>query len=926
MQSPSSLSSPRLMAPIVAACWVRWHHIDLVICRVCERAGRGRWPFRWGGRGPTVSAMGPAGQHRATGAPVAPAVGRGIVSRRALLDILGNAGRVTVVSAPPGSGKTLLLRSWIAEPGVAEHAAWVAVQPEERDPERFWVSVTDALRGTAVGSALVRPLTAAPDLDGWAVVERLLADLGSLEERVWLVVDDLHVLSSAEALRQLELLVLRAPPELRFVLATRHDVRLGLHRLRLEGELTEIRGDGLRFSLEEARALLEAAGVGLADEAVALLHGRTEGWAAGLRLAALSLARHPDPDRFAAEFCGSERTVAEYLLAEVLERQSEQVRRLLLRTSVAERVSGELADLLTGASGGERVLQELEEANAFVVSLDARRSWFRYHQMFADLLRLELRRTAPGELPALDHAAAGWFAGHGYPVEAIRHAQAAQDWGLAASLLSDHWVNLYLDGQTATARELLARFPAGFAADAELIALMAASELTWGSLEQAEHYLARAARGLEGNDRPVPPERRGRLQVLLAIARLALARQRGDLPAVAEEADRLLAAVEAPDAAQLGLGEDLRALGVISLGIAEAWAARLEDADCHLEQGVALARRIGRPYLELTGLVYGALVASMRYALGERGSRQAIELVGEGRLEEAEPWLERAGQTLRTEADPATGMGLHYSRGLLDLALGRYEAALADFQAGERLAPTLVTPNILATPIRAHMLQTRLRLGQTERVEAALAGLDEHERGDPEMCATLASLRLAQHDPQAATAALVPVIDGSAGVHPFSLVAALLLEAMARDAVGDQAAAERAVERALDLAGPNSVLMAFLIHPAPELLERHARQHTAHAALIAEVLSLLAATSGAAALPGEPRSLREPLSQAETRVLRYLPTNLTAPEIAGQLYLSVNTVQTHMRHLYQKLGVHRRSEAVERARALGLLAPSARRP
>src|SRR5215468_5959698 len=829
MESVSSLSSPRLMAPIVAACWVRWHHIDLVICRVCERAGRGQWPFRWGGRGPTVSAMGPAAQHSATGAPVAPAVGGGIVTRRALLDILGNAGRVTVVSAPPGSGKTLLLRSWIAEPGVAEHAAWVAVQPEERDPERFWVSVADALRGTAVGSALVRPLTAAPDLDGWAVVERLLADLGSLEERVWLVVDDVHVLSSAEALRQLELLVLRASPE-------------------------------LRFSLEEARALLEAAGVGLADEAVALLYGRTEGWAAGLRLAALSLAGHPDPDRFAAEFCGSERTVAEYLLAEVLERQSEQVRRLLLRTSVAERVSGELADLLTGASGGERVLQELEEANAFVVSLDARRSWFRYHQMFADLLRLELRRTAPGELPALDHAAAGWFAGHGYPVEAIRHAQAAQDWGLAASLLSDHWVNLYLDGQTATARELLARFPAGFAADAELIALMAASELTWGSLEQAEHYLARAARGLEGNDRPVPPERRGRLQVLLAIARLALARQRGDLPAVAEEADRLLAAVEAPDAAQLGLGEDLRALGVISLGIAEAWAARLEDADRHLEQGVALARRIGRPYLELTGLVYGALVASMRYALGERGSRQAIELarrhgwgedqiaglayavlgsalVGEGRLEEAEPWLERAGQTLRTEADPATGMGLHYSRGLLDLALGRYEAALADFQAGERLAPTLVTPNILATPIRAHMLQTRLRLGQTERVEAALAGLDEHERGDPEMCATLASLRLAQHDPQAATAALVPVIDGSAGVHPFSLVAALLLEAMARVAVGDHAAAERA----LDLAEPNSVLMAFLIHPEPQLLERHARQRTAHAALIVEVLSLHAA-------------------------------------------------------------------------------------
>src|SRR5215475_1208293 len=287
-----------------------------------------------------------------------PAVRGGIVSRSVLFERLGQAGRVTVVSAPAGSGKTFLLRSWIAEAGLADSAAWVLVPGEERDPQRFWIGVADALRDTVSGSALVRPLTAAPDLDGWAVVERLLADLGSLTDRVWLVIDDVHELASTEALRQLELLVLRAPPELRLVLATRHDVRLGLHRLRLEGELTEIRAGDLRFTMAEARALFEAAGVRLADEAVALLHGRTEGWAAGLRLAALSLSGHPDPDRFAAEFCGSERTVAEYLLAEVLERQSEQVRRLLLRTSVAERVSGELADLLTGASGGERVLQE----------------------------------------------------------------------------------------------------------------------------------------------------------------------------------------------------------------------------------------------------------------------------------------------------------------------------------------------------------------------------------------------------------------------------------------------------------------------------------------------------------------------------------------------------------------------------------------
>ena len=300
---------------------------------------------------------------------------------------------MTVISAPPGSGKTVLLRSWISETGAAGSAAWMTVGRGEQDPQQFWLSVLSALRQTASGRVLVQPLTAAPDLDGWTIAERLLTDLAPLQDRIYLVIDDVHELGPAEAQRQLELLMMRAPEELRFVLATRHDVRLGLHQLRLEGELTEIRGPDLRFTVAEAEELFDAAGVKLPDPA--LLVERTEGWAAGLRLAALSLAGHPNPVRFAEEFSGSERTVAEYLLAEVLDRQPEPVRRLLLRTSVLDRVNGELADLLTGDHGGERVLQDLERANAFVVSLDTRRSWFRYHHLFADLLRLELRRTAP---------------------------------------------------------------------------------------------------------------------------------------------------------------------------------------------------------------------------------------------------------------------------------------------------------------------------------------------------------------------------------------------------------------------------------------------------------------------------------------------------------------------------------------------------
>ena len=493
---------------------------------------------------------------------------RAVVSRPGLFELLRLSARVTALSAPAGSGKTVLLRSWIGEAGLGDRAAWVSARRGESDPQLFWLSVLGELRQTAPGSALVRELTAAPDLDGWAIVERLLEDLAPLGERVWLVVDDVHDLGSGDVLRQLELLVLRAPPELRIVLAARRDMQLGLHRLRLEGELTEIRPADLRFTTAEAQALFQGAGVRLSGPALELLHERTEGWATGLRLAALSLDGHPDPERFAAEFSGTERTVAEYLLAEVLERQPEEVRRLLLRTSMLERVSGPLADALIGGTGGERVLLELEAANAFVVPVDAARTWFRYHHLFADLLQLELRRTAPDEVGALHRAAAQWFGDHAYPVEAVRHAQAAGDWASAARLLADHWPGLQLDGQAVTVHALLAGFPAEVrAADAELAVLGAADELAAGSLVEAERFLGLAEQGMAS----VPPARHGQLEVLLSMVRLLLARHRTNLPAVAKEAQRLRLVADAPDTAPLGLSKELRALALINLGITEHW-------------------------------------------------------------------------------------------------------------------------------------------------------------------------------------------------------------------------------------------------------------------------------------------------------------------------------------------------------------------
>jgi LuxR family maltose regulon positive regulatory protein len=876
------------------------------------------------------------------------------VARPALFDRLERAARITLVSAPAGSGKTVLLRSWIDQRGLKGRAAWVSVERNECDVQKFWTEVVDALRGAEAGSKLLRTLEPAPSLDGWAILERLLKDLTALDERLWLVVNDLHELRSEEALHQFELLLLRAPEPLRFIVLTRRDLPIGLHRLRLSGELSEIREGELRFSCEEARLLFQAVGIQISQTALALLVERTEGWVAGLRLAALSMARHPDPERFAADFSGSERTVAEYLLAEVLDRQPEAVKRLLLRTSVLERVSGPLADVLSGGESGERILQDLEDANAFVVSLDQARTWFRYHQLFADLLKLELRRTAATEVPRLHATAAEWYATGGYPIEAIRHAQAAGNWSLATRVLSDHHLALQLDGHGATEHEFLRRFPVNAVSDdAELAALVAADELERGSLEAAEHYLALATR-TEGS---VPAERTARFQVLLAIIRLALARQRSDLPAVAHEAERLLAMSAGLD--HLRIGEDLRALALISLGVAETNVGRDIDAKEHLERGIALAQRIKRPYLQLYGLAFLApTLYHHRATVTPRSHREAVEhamraielarrhgwseepvvtraylIVAvvrcwQARWQEADEWQELASRSLRAETDPRTSVAFYLIRGEMALFRGRYAEALAPLEACERVTQlhTKAARREIALT-RSVLLLALLKLGEVKRVEEELARpMDEEEPlvGAGLMRLPLAALQLEKGDPQAGSITLAPLLNRNAPIaHNNFLILAFLLEAIARNALGDPAASERALENALDLAEPDGVLSPFLLYPVPDLLQRHRGRHTAHAAIISEILDRLSQPKGERGDSAQ-ATLQEPLRKSELRVLRYLPTNLSAAEIANELDVSVYTVKTHLRHLYAKFGVHERSAAIKRARALGLLAPSSR--
>jgi LuxR family transcriptional regulator, maltose regulon positive regulatory protein len=875
-------------------------------------------------------------------------VGAWLVPRPGLFELLGAAERVVLVSAPAGSGKTFLLRSWIAAEGLGDRTAWVSVGRGERDPQAFWLSVIESLRGTRIGSERVRELTAAPGLDGATVVRRLLEDLGSLEERLWVVIDDLHELQAEEAAQQMELLLASASPQLRFVLLTRRDLRLGLHRLRVEGELTELRGEDLRFTADESRALLQAVGVQLSDGALESLVARTEGWVAGLRLAALSLARDPDPERFAAVFSGRERAVAEYLLAEVLDRQPEEVTRLLLRTSLLERVSGPLADRLTGTSGSYRILAELEDTGAFVVAVDSERTWFRYHHLFADLLALELRRTAPQDVPGLHAVAAEWLAEYGHPVDAIRHAQAAENWGLATRLLADNWRSMYLNGRIVTRQELLSRFPSDrIAADPELAALAAANRRAAGLLPEAERYLALAER----NAGSVPEHRRARFQVSLVIVRLVLARARNDLDAVAEEAHRLLELADSPHVNDVGVDDEgLRATALMDLGAAEMWSDQLEAANRHLEQALEEARRIGRPMLELQALSYLAILSLVSSrAIGEHRAREAIELarahgweetasaaasayvvlgsvaLWRGQLAEAEGWLDRAELVLRRFAEPTTSMMLLVNRAMLEFARGRHEAAMTAARAAESIQRGFATRHILATTAQARTLEVLVRLGETELVQRALDAMDEEVRATGGMRFVQATLRLAHEDPEGAVAALESI---SAGASPIDNarweIQALLLQARVEDARGDTGASSRALEQALELAEPDGLLLPFLLQPTPDLLERHSRLRSTHASLISEILNLWSGhTPAARAEDAEP--LEEQLSESELRVLRYLPTNLRGPEIAAELFVSQNTVRTHLRNAYAKLGVHSRTDAVKRARQLGLLSPSTRR-
>jgi LuxR family maltose regulon positive regulatory protein len=872
-------------------------------------------------------------------------VARGLLERENLLQLLDRAvsKRVTVISAPPGSGKTSLLHAWADRSSDLRRVAFVSVDRDQQDAQRFWSAVLEAIRGPAPSVDPQTQPAAAVDRD--QVVDAVLSELAEQLEPVVVIIDDLHELKSADAIAQLEDLLPILPSSSRVVLSSRRDPPIRLHQLRLAGEVAEIRAGDLRFTASETLELLAASRISLSDTGASALYERTEGWAAGLRLAVISLSDHPDPERFVAEFSGGDRAVGEYLLAEMLERQPSAVQSMLLRTSLVDRVNGELADLLAGRVGSEQMLLELEEANAFVVSLDAQRTWFRYHQLLTDFLRLELRRTMADEVPDIHRRAARWFADHGDIVEAVRHLLAAGDWPDAARLTADHTFRWVLDGQAGTISTVLRAFPEDASADHPDLALAhAANELNQGRLEEAAAQLALA----ESHIQSASPARRRRLAVASASLRLALARRSGHFSEVVEQV-KLLNASIADESNELSwMGSELRGVALLNLGIVETWSGRLDDAERHLNEGATLAQKIGRPYLEVASRAHQGFpsrVVSVA-AARERG-RQAVALaerhglddrpilapafgavggmaIWMGELEEGELWLRRGWEVAQPHVDPAAAVLLHVGTAMLHAGRGQLQPALEEFEAAAQAQALLTGVHALAPRITAWLATMQTRLGRPDDARATLSGFPTGLGRIGALYNANAVIRMAEGDPASALDELrEPLGNGAGNGPPFTLVETHLLAGIAHLSLGDRDAAAAAAEAALATAEPDRLIFPFAMTDAAELLGVLPHHETAHGALLADILDVLRGGPPQHA-DREPLAPPEDLSPSELRVLRYLPTNLTRPEIASELYVSINTVNTHIRSIYSKLGVRDRSSAVGRARELRLLSTGAR--
>lgn len=785
--------------------------------------------------------------------------------------------RLTVVSAPAGSGKTVLLAKWARRNPTP--TGWLSLDDPHRPDVPWWELVASAL-----GPLLGGDLPARQD----AVHERLARQ----QSPVVLVIDDAHALGDERPLASL----LELPAMLRVVIATRHDLDVPVHRLRLIDQLAEVRQDTLAFDLHETAQLLALGGLSLSDEQNALLHRRTEGWAAGLRMAAIALAdASPDQvDRRVREFAGDDHAVADYLAFEVLNRLDARARDALLRGSIVERMCGPLLDALTGRSDGTAILADLHQRNAFVVALDRQRRWYRMHRLLHDLVVAHRRAELAGREQLLHQRAAAWYVDDGRPLRAAHHAAAAEDWDLVGELLDRHAASAVADGRMHEVRAIVRQVPADVRTRNPMLAALVLSlrEEDPGqaavldmAMDDAPVIAAitRIYRSADADqmhsaltqaERVLPPNGPGPLR-MISLTTLAAARYwttDGDPEMPLSEAASLGCALEMFD--MLGYVNGLRALIATDAG-------RLRDAHDLATQATDAAtpsdsRLIAPAHLalclvdldrdDLTGAAAHAENAQAALPVDQRLPLHALNLLAQARL-------------------------LHAS--------GRHDDAV------DLLAAIAQWPRITRSASLLHA-RALIALGDVDRARAHLGGVPD----GLDVGVVRALCDLAGGDPRSADRTLQrPRRAGLAARVESHVLRAAIAYA---DSRAERAAGQ--LEKALDLAEPEGLRRPFAEHAdrLTGLLAEHA-PITAHRAFVDGLLDGVGDDACVGAVAG--------LSPRELAVLRHLPTELTAAEIAQALFVSTNTIRTHIRHIYDKLDVHTRSEAVRAARELGLLAP-----
>ena len=863
----------------------------------------------------------------------------GLVVRRRLLELLsaGAKHRLTLISAGPGWGKTMLAAQWAASTATPEPVAWLSLDPHDNDPVVFWSGLLAAMRhagaahdGVLGELALRHPL-------GHEQMRRILTGMAELPQPVVLVLDDLHEVRNPVVLDGIAAM-LRHPSQLRIVLLTRSDPQLPLLRLAVEGELSEIRTAQLAFTAAEAAHLLHAAGVELPADLQRHLLDRTEGWPTGLRLAALYGARDGGRERL-AEFAGDDSPVSEYLVHEVLATLPAERRRFLLRTSVVDRLCGDLADALTDGSDGQRELEALERANAFVVSLGPGRRWFRLHPLMADMLRHKLLLDEPALVPVLHARAARWFVESGDSLEAVRQAVHARDWHLVAELVTTVAAMRALSAERQALAALLAEIPAHeLTSTAELRACSAVRRLLARDYPGLANDIAQARAMLNQRE----PAARQPTELLVDLGDLVTARLHGDMTAVMTTARALLDRLPKTRPGVLPAAAQYEAAALSNLGLALLWSARADEAEPYLLAARSVSRGEGMELTLVNTLGYVALLALER---GDLHTARSVALEGlemaerrgwtelaqaiaihlvlalvhleRNELDDARRRLKAGFAAQRNDPERLAYLALHTAEARLLLATGDLDRALAALSRHPTIGRADEPPALIR--LWRALVKAEIDLAR-RRPEAARDRLRPfmHDKGGSadRVRVGMAHVQHALGDRRSAEAILAPLRDSD---NALVAVEASLQSALAADHERADHAALRYLGDALAAAEPAEIRRPFLIHNQPrldELLNLKEQLGDGNSRFIASLLAELRATDR----PTSPQTVPTArLTDREQTVLTHLATLRTQDEIAALLHISVNTLKTHVRSVHRKLGVTKRRDAVDRARELGLL-------